>query len=108
MRLERVAQRGLQLAVELHDMDVRDPGREVLAQHPEAAADLEHDVLRAQVRGARDDVEQVRVDEEVLSELPVRPHPEGGHAAQAGLDREPAHHPKSRALFACTASSTAS
>ena len=46
MRVERVAQRGLQLAVELDDVHVRDALGEVLAEHAEAAADLEHDVLR--------------------------------------------------------------
>ena len=44
-RVDRVAQRGLERAVELDDVDVRDARREVLRQHAEAAADLEHDVV---------------------------------------------------------------
>ena len=46
MRVERVAQRGLERAVELDDVDVRDALGEVLGEHAEAAADLEHDVVR--------------------------------------------------------------
>ena len=53
-RVQRVAQRGLQRAVELDHVRVRDPRREVLGEHAEAAADLEHDVVgRAGPRRAR-------------------------------------------------------
>ena len=45
VRVQRVAQRRLQAAVDLDDVDVRDALGEVLAEHAEAAADLEHDVL---------------------------------------------------------------
>ena len=108
MRVERVAQGGLEPAVELDDVDVRDARRQVLAEHAEPAADLEHDVLGRERRRAGDDVEEVRVDEEVLAQLAIRAHAERGQAAQARLGRELAHHPKRRAPFACTASSSAS
>jgi hypothetical protein len=52
----------------------------VLACDAEAAADLEHDVGRIERRQLADDVEDVRVDEEVLAELAVRAHPELAHA----------------------------
>ena len=76
VRVDRVAQRRLQPAVELDDVDVRGALGEVLGEHAEAAADLEHDVVAAELGGARDHVEQVRVDQEVLAELAVRADPE--------------------------------
>ena len=86
VRVERVAQRGLERAVELDHVDVAHARGEVLAEHAEAAADLEHDVVGLQLRGARDDLEDVRVDQEVLAEVALRAHPEGPHAPQARLD----------------------
>ena len=68
---------------------------EVLGQHAEPAADLEHDVVGAQLRRAADHVEQVRVDQEVLAQLAVRADAERLQAAQARLGREPAHQPNS-------------
>ena len=47
VRVERVAQRRLEPAVELDDVHVRRALGEVLAEHAEAAADLEHDVVAA-------------------------------------------------------------
>ena len=79
---------------------------EVLAQHAEAAADLEHDVLGRQLGGAADDVEDVRVDEEVLAELAVRPDAELAHPARIGCGWELAHQPKSFAALASTAASS--
>ena len=90
--VERVAQRRFEPAVELDHVNVRGPVGEVLRQHAESAADLEHDVVGVQRRGAADDVEDVRVDQEVLAQLAVRPDPELPHPAQARLRRELAHH----------------
>ncbi len=106
--VERVAQRRLEPAVELDHVDVRGPLGEVLGQHAEPAADLEHDVVGAQLRGAADHVEDVRVDQEVLAELAVRADPELPHPAQARLRRELAHQPRSRAALASTAASSSS
>src|SRR3712207_7193892 len=50
VRVERVAQRGLERAVELDDVNVRAPLGEVLGQHAEPAADLEGDVVRSEER----------------------------------------------------------
>jgi hypothetical protein len=108
VRVERVAQGRLEPAVELDHVDVARGLGEVLRQHAEAAADLEHDVVRPELRGARDDAQQVRVDQEVLAELAVRPDPERLHAAQAGLRREVAHQPNRRAALASTARSSSS
>ena len=49
-------------------MQVGDDLGEPLAQHPFPGADLEHDVVGAQLGVADDRVEQVRVGEEVLPE----------------------------------------
>ena len=106
--VERVAQRGLEPAVDLHDVHVLRPVGEVLGQHPQPAADLEHDVVGAQLGRAPDDVEDVRVDEEVLAELAVGPDPELAHPAQARLRGEVAHHPSSRTALASTAVSSSS
>ena len=99
---------GLEPAVELDDVDVAGALGEVLGEHAEAAADLEHDVVGAELRRARDHLEQVRVDQEVLAEVAVRADPERLHAAQARLRRELAHQPNSRAAFASTAASSSS
>ena len=108
MRVERVAQRRLEPAVELHDVDVLRALGEVLREHAEAAADLEHDVALVQLRRPPDDVEDVRVDEEVLAELAVGADLELAQSAQARLRRELAHQPISRAALASTAASSAS
>ena len=106
MGVERVAQRGLEAGVELHDVDVGDVLCQVLRQHPEAAADLQHDVRGLQLRGPPDDVEEVRVDQEVLPELPARADAEAAQAAQARLRREVAHQPKTAAALRSTAASS--
>ena len=95
-------QRGLEAAVELDDVHVRGAFGEVLAEHAEAAADLEHDVVLGQLRGAADHVEDVRVDEEVLAQLAVRPDAELLHPADARLT----HQPKSFLPLASTAASS--
>ena len=106
--VERVAQRRLEPAVELDHVHVLGVVGEVLRQHAEAAADLEHDVVLVQLRGATDHVEDVRVDQEVLAQLAVGPDPELAHPAQARLRGEVAHHPSSRAALASTAVSSSS
>ena len=108
MGVERVAQRRLEPPVELDDVHVGGAVGEVLGEHAEAAADLEHDVARLQRRGSADDVEQVRVDQEVLAEVAVGTDAELAQAAQARLDREVAHQPSSRAALASTAASSSS
>ncbi len=86
-RVDGVAQRRLERAVELDDVDVRDARREVLREHAEAAADLEHDVVGLEPRLALDHAEDVGVDEEVLAEVALGPHAEVAHPAQARLRR---------------------
>ena len=51
--VERLAQRRLERAVDLDHVQVRHARREVLRQHAEPAADLEHDVGRVELRRAR-------------------------------------------------------
>ena len=106
MRIQRIAQRGLEAAVELDDVDVRDALREVLGQHAEPAAHLEHDVALVELRGARDHVEQVGVDQEVLAEVALGPDAERRETAQARLRGQLAHQPNRRALLSCSAASS--
>ena len=83
--------------------------RQVLAEDAQAAADLEHDVIAAEVRRALDDAEDVRVDEEVLTEVALGAHAELAQAAQARLGGELAgHHPNSVAALASTRRSSSS
>ena len=90
-------------------MQVRAALGEVLGEHAEAAADLEHDVLCAELGGVLDHTEDVGIDEEVLTEVAVWAHIEAPHAAQGGLVRDArhAHHqPKTRAAFVSTAAAS--
>ena len=81
----------------------------MLAEHAEAAADLEHDVVGVELGGALDDAEDVRVDEEVLAEVALGAHAELAQAAQARLGGELAgHQPKSVAALASTRRSSSS
>ncbi len=111
-RRDRVAQGGLEGAVELDDVQVRNARREVLAEHAEAAADLQHDVVGLELRGALDDAEHVRVDEEVLTEVAFGADGEVAHAAQARLAELRlaivAHHPNSAAALRSTSASSCS
>ena len=107
MRVQRVAERGLEAAVELDDVDVPRAFGEVLGEHAEAAADLEHDVVLGQLGGAADHVEDVRVDEEVLAEVAVRADAELAHPPDGRL-RGLRHQPKSLAALAVTAASSSS
>jgi hypothetical protein len=107
VRRERVLQRRHQRSVELDDVDVRGVLGEVLAEDAEAAADLEHDVVAAELRRALDDAEDVRVDEEVLAEIALGAHAELAHAAQTRLGGElPGHHPNRVAALASTTRSS--
>ena len=108
MRVERVAQGRLEPAVELDHVHVRGALGEVLRQHAEPAADLQHHVAGAELGGAADHVEDVRVDQEVLAQLAVGPDAELAQAAQARLRRELGHQPSSRAALASTAASSSS
>ena len=60
-----------QAPVDLDHVHVRDALRQVLREHAQAAADLQHDVLRGELGGPADHAEDVRVDQEVLAELAV-------------------------------------
>ena len=66
---ERLAERLLEPLVDLYHVHVRGARREARRQHAEAAADLEHDVVRTEVGEALDHPEDVGVDEKVLTEL---------------------------------------
>ena len=90
---DRVLQRRAQPLVELDDVHVRDARGEVLREHPQTTADLEHDVRGRELREAADDAEHVRVDEKVLPELAVRTDRELAHPPHRRLG----HHPKTRA-----------
>ena len=89
---------GIERAVDLDDVDVRRARGEVLAEHAQAAADLQHDLPGVELGGALDDAEDVRVDEEVLAEVAARAHAELAHAPQARLGRQlggsPAEEPR--------------
>ncbi len=104
---ERLPERQLQPAVELDHVHVRHALGQVLGQHAEPAADLQHHVLGRQVGEPADDLEDVRVDEEVLAQVAVRPDAELAHAADRWL-RWLTHQPKSFAAFASTARSSSS
>ncbi len=106
---ERVAERGLERAVELDDVHVGAPLGQVLGEDAEPAADLQAHVVRSELGQPRDDVEDVRVDEEVLAEVALRPHAELAQAPQARLGRQvPGHHPNSLAALASTRRSRSS
>ena len=113
MRRERLGEDGLQAPVGFDDVEVVDAGREIGAQDPEAAADLEHDIVRGELREAADHAEQVVVDEEVLPELAVRADAEARKAFEACARLAHgrcgrAHHPKSRAALSLTIRSSVS
>ena len=61
----------LEPAVELDGVHARDSLGEVFGQDAQARPDLEHDVVRLELREPPDDAEDVVVDEEVLPELAV-------------------------------------
>ncbi len=98
------------MLIELDDVHVAHARGEVLGEHAESAADLEHDVPGLELGGPLDHAEDVRVDQEVLPELAVRSHAEAPHPTQARLHwllrhREPpgAHQPNTRAALRSTA-----
>ena len=65
-------------------MDVRDAVGEVRRQNAEAGPDLEHDVVRIELREPADHAEDVLVDEEVLAELLLRGGSAHGRAEGGG------------------------
>ncbi len=97
------SERLAQALVDLHHVHVGDALGEVLGEHAEAAADLEHDVAGVELGGAADHAEDVRVDQEVLAEVAIGPHAEAAHAPQARLRRGVRHgahaQPNTRAAF---------
>ena len=106
-RVQRVPERGLERGVDLHHVEVPDTRGQVLREHSQPAAHLEHHVVRPELGGTLDHAEQVVVDQEVLAELTVGPDLELPQAAQARLARL-AHQPNTRAAFASTVLSNAS
>jgi len=109
MGRERVLQRGHECAIDLDDVHVGGVRRQVLAEDAQPAADLEDHVIAAEVRGALDDPEDVRVDEEVLAQVALGAHAELAQAAQARLGGElTGHHPNSVAALASTRRSRSS
>jgi hypothetical protein len=86
---------------------VPDALREELRKDTEPSPDLEHHVVRRELRRAPDHVEQVVVDQEVLAEVAIGPDVELAQAAQAGLPRRgrlagAGHQPKTRAALRST------
>ncbi len=69
---EAVGEVRLERTVELDRMHPGDPVGEIRGQDAEPGPDLEHDVLRVELREAPDDPEDVVVDQEVLPEVFVR------------------------------------
>ena len=92
----RVAQRLAQALVDLHHVHVADTLSEVLREHAQAPADLQHDIGAVQLGGTVDHAEDVRVDQEVLPQLAVGAHGELAHPSQARLDGSIGHgaHPQ--------------
>jgi hypothetical protein len=104
-----VAQRGLEGAVELDDVDVRHALSEVLRQHAEAAPDLQRHVAGLQARLALDDSEDVGVDQEVLAQVALGPDAELAQTAQARLARAgDVHQPNTAAALCSTSCSSCS
>ena len=98
---------GLERAVHLDHVEVGHARGEVLREHAESAAHLEHHVGLVELGGALDYSEQVVVDQEVLPELAVGPDAEAAKSPEARLPRL-AHQPSTRAAFASTVRSSAS
>ena len=98
---------GLERAIHLDHVQVGHPGRQVLGEHAEPAAHLQHHVAGVELRGAVDHTEQVVVDQEVLAELAIGAHVELAQAPHARLARL-AHQPNTRAALASTARSSCS
>ena len=66
-------------------MDVADALREVAREHALPGADLEHDVVRPQLRQPVDHPEDVRVAQEVLAVLLLRPRAHGSEKHSAAF-----------------------
>ena len=103
---KRVAERIAQTLVDLDHVYVRDALCEVLGEHPEAAADLEHHIVLAELGRAGDHPEDVGIDEEVLAEVAVGANAEAAQASEAGLRRHASHHANVRAALAVIAAAS--
>ena len=110
VRVERVAQRRLEPAVELDDVDVRDARRRGTRDStPRPPPTSSTTSLGAELRGAPDHVEEVRVDEEVLAQLAVRAGcrtPAGGAGSAAPGARSPAEERARRCASTAASSSS--
>src|SRR6185437_13825170 len=78
-------QRWLQRAVDLDRMNAADAIGEVAREHALAGADLEHDVVRPQLRQPVEHPEDVRVAQEVLAVLFLRPRAHGSEKHSAAF-----------------------
>ena len=100
---ERLGQRRLERAVDLHDVEVRRPAaRGTRTSTPSPPPTSSTTSAASELGGAADHAEDVVVDQEVLAELAVRPDPVSAQAAQAGLARLVGHHPNTRAALRST------
>src|SRR6185312_11317372 len=89
-RPEPLAQSRFEAAVELDRVDVAHPLGEEGRQHAEPWADLEHDVVLAELGETADHAEHVLIDEEVLAERLLRPCAHGRRdAVTAARSRRP-------------------
>ena len=73
-RGQHAAQVVLERAIELHHVQKPRPRRQPLGEHAGAAADLQHDVIVGELREPLDHVQDVAVDQKVLTELSPPEH----------------------------------
>ena len=83
--LAEAAQRGLERAVDLDRVDPADSLGEEAREHALPGTDLEHDVVGLELRQPADHLEDVRVAEEVLAVLLLRPRAHGSEKHSAAL-----------------------
>ena len=81
--------------IDLDHVQVRDPWRHPLREHPRTAAHLEDHIVVMELGQALDDAEDVAIDEEVLPEL-----------ALAGARPRRAHHPNTSSALRSRAASS--
>src|SRR5207248_2634700 len=83
---------------------------QVLGKHAQPPADLQHHVAGPELGRPADHAEEVRVDQEVLAQLPVRADVEPAQAPEAGLGGQlgRAHHPSTSAALRSTTVSSSS
>jgi len=83
---------GLEARIHLDDVQMPGALRQALGEDPRAAAHLEHDIVSRQRSQPLNHVNDVAIDEEVLTQLPLP-------------GRARAHQPKTAAALRCTAAS---